>query len=186
VEGAQRVRPASPVVGVIGWGVPTELVEAYGATLLRVHPERDRPTARADALVGAREAAETRALLEPVLDGSLRDCALLVVTRAHEWVYYFLKEAVRTGAATDLPPLHLHDFVASSEPALRPYNAQQVARLEAAVARALGVSESAADWDTAFADGNARRAVMRRLAELRAAGAVAGGAAVRVAAAAAH
>jgi hypothetical protein len=175
-----------PVVAVIGWGVPGELVESHGATVLRVLPEHGRPTPLADTLVGSGEAHEIRSLLEPALEGSFRDCALLVVTRSHEWVYYFLKEAARTGAGESgpFPPLHLHDFIASSNASLSAYNAEQVVRLQKALRRVLG-DPSQAVFDEAITASNARRDVMRRLADLRRAGRVSGVDAVRFAAAAA-
>lgn len=184
-DGARRSDRA--VVGVIGWGVPGELVEAFGATMVRVHPRIGQPTPHADALVGTGEAPETRALLEPVLDGSLSHCRMIVVTRAYEWLYYFLKEAVRTGASAQqpIPHLHLHDLVASSEASLQTYNSQQFARLVEALERQCGTDRGALSWESAIEAGNARRAALRKIATMRRAGELAGTVAVRLAAAAA-
>lgn len=176
-----------PVIGVIGWGVPAELVAAHGATMFRSLPHFGQATPMADALVGTGESFETRALLEPVLKGELTACALLVVTRAHEWVYYFLKEAVRSGATPSgtIPPLHLFDFVPSSVPALRQYNLGQLQRLEEAIARELGQSADSSGWAQAISVGNDRRALFRRVAELREAGTLSGAESVRLGAASA-
>lgn len=167
------------VVGIAGAGVPVELVLACGAAPVRLVAGPVDPTPNADALIGAGESAAMRALFERMLDGRWSTVDLLVVTRQYEWLYYYLKEAVRSGAAA-LPPLHLHDFVFSAEPALRDYNRQRLVRLAQTLERRTGVTIDADTLRHATVTANRRRTVLRDIQQRRNDGTLSGTDAVRL------
>ncbi len=152
------------VIGIIGAGVPIDLVRSTGALPVRIVAEAIE-TPLADDLVSG-EPEEIRAFLERGLDGSYAFLDLLIVTRQHEWLYYFLKEAVRIGAA-DLPPIHLHDVVFSIEPMMRAHNIDQIERLVAALARITGVDPLGATLAHAVELGNLGRAALRKIEQAR-------------------
>lgn len=167
---------AGPQVGIIGAGVPIEMVIAAKALPLRILPAAG-PTPRADAIIGG-ESAEVRALYEAAIAGRLAHLRLLVVTRQYEWLYYFLKEAVRRGDG-DVPPLHIHDLIASTQPSTRRYNRQRLDRLAAALTRATGNPIDDGDLFAAIDLANTCRAGFRHLQAARDAGRASGTAAVR-------
>ncbi|WP_182466683.1 2-hydroxyacyl-CoA dehydratase family protein [Sphingomonas gilva] len=170
------------VVAVVGPGVPIELVLACGAMPVRIVADAGGATPAADDLVGTAESAEMRALIEQALGGGLAFADLLVITRPHEWLYYYLKEAVRLGAE-GVPPLHMHDLVPSAEASLRAYNRQRLERLAEAVARAIGVVPTSAALERAIAVANRRRAALRDVQRRRDAGLLGGADAVAMIAA---
>ena len=154
------------VVGVVGFGAPIELILATGAYPVRVVAQRLAGTPSADALIGAGEPADMRALVEDALNGTLEFLDLLVVTRSHEWLYYFLKEAVRMGVGA-VPALHMHDLVPSTEGSARAYNRQRLERLTAVLERLSGVGIDVAKMAAATLVSNKRRAILREVQRLR-------------------
>ena len=162
-------------IGIIGAGVPEALVLAVGAAPLAIRPD-DRATPHADAFVPG-ESARLKALAEPALDGRLAWLDLLIVTRAHEWLYYTLKEAARTGAGR-VPPLHLLDFVPSTESAVRRYNLRGLERLAAVLERMTGVALTPDNLAAGLAQVERRDDRLRAIQALRDEGRVAGSAAL--------
>ena len=173
----QRLRAGT--IGLVGAGIPAEVMLACGAHPVRILPRGDSATPLADALVGVGETAEMRALLERALDGELALLDLLVIGRAYEWLYYYLKEAVRLGNER-VPPLHLFDVVPSAYPSLANYGREQIERLIGAGARATGRSPTTESWTRAFATVSRRRAVLRELQARRDSGEISGADAVAI------
>jgi len=173
-DGGQRI------VGIIGPGVPEALVLAFGAVPLPIIAG-NRDTPLANAFVPG-EAAQLKALAEPVLDGTLAFLDLLIVTRSHEWLYYTLKEAVRIGEGV-VPPLHLHDFVPNRSEGTTRYNRRQFEQLEDALARSTGSVPDSAALQEAIGAIDRRNTCLGTLQQLRDAGKVPGSTALAIIAA---
>lgn len=117
------------VVGYTGPTIPLELIHALGAMPVLIAAESPHPTPVADALIERSEPWPLRSVAERALDGTVEFLDLLIVSRAEEWLYYNLKEAVRVGLGARVPPLHMFDLIQDPAPAVSGYNAMVVRSL---------------------------------------------------------
>jgi benzoyl-CoA reductase/2-hydroxyglutaryl-CoA dehydratase subunit BcrC/BadD/HgdB len=169
----------SGVVGVMGSTAPVELILAAGCLPVLVAAEPPRPTPLADPWMEPEFAWEHRSLLDRTLRGDFERFDLLIVTRSYHEVYYYLKEIVRQGQGTRVPPLHMYDLMQSQRPAVRPYGIGRTEELKEALARLAGAPISDDALWAAIGLTNRRRQAIRRLLERRRAGQVAGATAIR-------
>jgi benzoyl-CoA reductase/2-hydroxyglutaryl-CoA dehydratase subunit BcrC/BadD/HgdB len=174
-----RTRGGSGVVGVMGSVAPVELILAAGYLPVLVAAEPPRPTPLADPWMEPEFAWEHRSLLDRTLRGDFESFDLLIVTRSYHEVYYYLKEIVRQGQGTRVPPLHMYDLMQSQRPAVRPYGIGRTEELRAALARLAGAPISDDALRAAVRLTNRRRQAMRNLLERRRSGQVSGATAIR-------
>jgi hypothetical protein len=175
---ADRARPL-PVIGVVGNTVPVEFILAAGAWPLQIAPTLPRLTPFADPLIERTEPWPMRSMADQVLSGDFSHLALLVISRAEEWLYYNLKEAVRIGAGETVPPLHLHDLILNEAASVAAYNKAQTAMLLERLRRTDG-GVTRDQITAAVALVNGRRELMRRLEARRSEGAFGGIQAMRL------
>ena len=162
------------VVGLVGATVPAELVLAVGRLPVLITPDMGAPTPTADTYIDPVVSPETRALFEAALAGAFEFLDLLVLSRTDDKLYYYLKEMVRLGRAPTAPPLHMFDLMPSRREAVRPYNRDNLDGLIDALERASGRKITDDALREAIVLTNRRRALQRRLLDLRLAGRVTG------------
>jgi hypothetical protein len=134
-----------------------------------------RPTRRPDAfcqeyLEPGVFSPRIASLFESALTGDLDILSAVVFSRTSEQdykAYLYVREVVREGRGTRLPPLWLHDVLNTSTAQAHAYGLARtrelVARLESLAGRAIRPG----DVETAVAESNAARAAVRRLLALR-------------------
>lgn len=176
---AARTSGGSGVVGVMGSAAPVELILAAGFLPVLVAPEPPRPTPLADPWMEPEFEWEHRSLLDRALRGDFEGFELLIVTRSYHEVYYYLKEIVRQGQGTRVPPLHMYDLMQSQRPAVRPYGIGRTEDLKEALARLAGAPISDDALRAAIELTNRRRQAIRSLLEWRRVGKVSGATAIR-------
>lgn len=162
------------VVGCVGNVIPTELILAAGLRPLQVAPELEHPTPLGDEFMEASNPWGARSIFERLLDGSYESLELLVLDRAQMELYYYLKEVVRIGHGSRVPPLYMFDLIQQLDAPVQAYNATQVQRFAEQLARLSGSELSEASLADAISTTNAVRAAQRELAALRQAGSLSG------------
>ncbi|MCO7220501.1 2-hydroxyacyl-CoA dehydratase family protein, partial [Klenkia sp. PcliD-1-E] len=143
-----RAAAGTPVVGVVGADVPTELVEAAGAVPVRLVGDPVPPSAEAVAVLGAAVDPPTLALLSRLLDGGAAGLAGLVVSRdcqASLALFYALRELRRLDPWRGLPPVHLLDLLHLPRASTTAYDTTEVVRLGEALAGWTGQDPFAGD-----------------------------------------
>jgi hypothetical protein len=156
---------------VISWpSVPVELVCAAGLRAV-VARGSTAPTPAADAVLEPDLfPGRLRQLVEAALTGRLAHVAAIVLPRTSDPDYkcfLYLRELVRRGLVSTLPPVLLFDLLHSATPEVPPYD---VARARALLDRLAGISErrpTSNDLRRAVGAANAARAAARRLDALR-------------------
>lgn len=151
-----------PVIGVIG-EAPRELALAAGALTISVTADRGAPTPAADRYMDDIVSAEAHALLQAALDGVFEALDLLVLTRAHDKLFYYLKECRRIGVGERFPPVCMFDLMQSRRPVVEAYNRLQFDALIRQIERATGRSVTDAAMEHALAQTDAVRALLRKL-----------------------
>lgn len=109
---AHRAAGAGPLVGVIGAGVPVELIEGAGALAVRLKGGAARPTPLADRYMEDSCDPHLRRIMDRMLAGDFALFDLIVVSRATEGqlqLYYLAQHLRAQGLA--LPPLVLFDLL---------------------------------------------------------------------------
>ncbi|MEO6340950.1 MAG: 2-hydroxyacyl-CoA dehydratase family protein [Caulobacteraceae bacterium] len=162
------------VVGLVGVTIPVELVLATGRLPVLITPNMGAPTPTADIYIEPVVPPETRALFEDALAGTFEFLDLLVLSRTDDKLYYYLKEMVRLGRAPKAPRLHMFDLMPSQREAVRKYNRDNFDDLIAELERVTGREITDAALREAITLTNRRRALQRRLMEVRSASRVAG------------
>lgn len=163
-------RAGKPVVGVIGKIAPVELIEAAGAFPLTIAGAERHPTPRAARYMPASYDWEFHSIYQHALAGTFDLCDLLVITRACERLYYFLKEPYRRGEAPGLPPLYVCDLIPTRRPSFEAYNRGQLAAFRARLERLSGKPIDQPALVSAIAEANGVRRLRGDLAGRRRAG----------------
>lgn len=120
------------VVGVLGRGVPRELLEAAGAVPRTLRGDPSASTAEAERLLGRGIDPAAHAVLAGLLAGGFRGLRGLVVANDAEVtlrLFHALRELARVDAAAGVPPLHLVDVPHLDRPASRAYARAEFADL---------------------------------------------------------
>lgn len=167
------------VVGVIGRTAPVEMILAAGGFPLLIMGEDRHPTPLGDRYMPASYDWDFHSIYERALEGAFDFMDLLVVTRAYERMYYFLKEPFRRGEIPGLPPLHVFDLIPTRRPSFRDYNAGQIEAFEVRLKRLAGAPLAEETLAEAIARTNARRGRLKDLARRRRPGGIAGAQAVQ-------
>lgn len=168
------------VVGTTSSAVPEELVIAAGGVRVVVAPQPMTETPAADRYLEPRAPRDQRALFEQAVRGDFAMLDLLVLSREHELLYYYLKEMVRRGEGARIPPLWMFDLLPSQRAAVERYNRQQTRGLLERLERLARAPVSDDALRQAIANANVTRALLRRLQEQRWTGAVPGVEALQV------
>jgi benzoyl-CoA reductase/2-hydroxyglutaryl-CoA dehydratase subunit BcrC/BadD/HgdB len=155
-----------PVIGVIG-EAPRELAIACGALMISAAADRTAPTPAADRYIDDIVSADAHALLQAALDGAFESLDLLVLTRAHDKLFYYLKECLRIGDGGRFPPLHMFDLMQSRRPAVETYNRLQFDALIRRIERAAGRTIADDALDEALKQTDAIHASLRKLMDHR-------------------
>jgi benzoyl-CoA reductase/2-hydroxyglutaryl-CoA dehydratase subunit BcrC/BadD/HgdB len=158
-----RANGAAGVVGLTGPTAPSELVLAAGLFPVRISAPAGMATPTADHYLDAVLAGDIRALFESTMRGDLEFLDLLVLTRAEDKLFYFLKEMVRLGRAAAVPPLHMLDLMGSQREAVRTYNLQNFNWLLAVLERLSGNAISDEHLHAAIQLTNRCRELLREL-----------------------
>src|SRR5687767_6612429 len=152
------MRVQEPYV-VASWpSVPVEIVRAAGfrAVMARGAPD---PTPAADAhLEPSIFPSRLRHLVEDALTGRLSHAARIVIPRTSDADYkcfLYLRELVRRGVASALPPVILFDLLQSRGGEVREYDAERTRALLDALASVSGQQSSADDLRQQIARANA-------------------------------
>jgi benzoyl-CoA reductase/2-hydroxyglutaryl-CoA dehydratase subunit BcrC/BadD/HgdB len=156
---------------VVSWpSVPIELVRAAGFVPVFARGGGS-PTPSADRVLEPQLFPNRlRQLVEAALTGQLADVAAVVLPRCSDPDYkcfLYLRELVRRGVATAVPPIVLFDLLHTDDAAARAYNADRVHALSAQLASLGGQPHDPDDVRRAIANANRARAAARRLNALR-------------------
>ena len=156
---------------VISWpSVPVEIIRAAGlrAVIARGSAE---PTPAADAVLEADLfPSRLRQLVEAALTGRLAHVAAIVLPRTSDPDYkcfLYLREFVRLGIVTTLPPVLLFDLLHSTSADVAGYDAARARDLVDRLARISQRRPTPDDLRFAISAANVSRAAARRLAALR-------------------
>lgn len=155
------------VVGLLGIGMPTEMVLAVGALPIALTPGARRPTPNADIYLDDLFPFPDRDLLETALTGGFAIFDLLVLPRERQHLFYYLKELYRSGKLPTLPPLMMFDVLPSHRDVVQSYNQRQFALLKQRLERLAVVQIDADRLRSAIVRGNQVRAARRRIEQLR-------------------
>ena len=163
-------RRVEPFV-IASWpSVPVEIIRAAG---FRAVFERGTPgpTSTADRhLERGVFPGRLRHLVERSLTGRLSDAARIVIPRSSDADYkcfLYLREFVRRGVTSALPPVILFDLLQSSAAHVRAYDAARTRALLDELASISGRTPSPDDLRREIVRANAARAAARRLLALR-------------------
>lgn len=119
-------------IGVLGRGVPRELVEAAGATPRPLRGDPSASTAEAERLLGRGIDPASHAVLAGLLAGGLRGLHGIVVANDAEAtlrLFHVLRELARVDPRAGVPPLHLVDVPHLDRAASRAYARAEFAEL---------------------------------------------------------
>ena len=167
---SSEIRVQAPSV-VVSWpSVPVEIVRATGFRPVIARGASD-PTPAADAhLEAGIFPNRLRHLVEDALTGRLSSAARIIVPRTSDADYkcfLYLRELVRIGAATAVPPTVLFDLLQSSGAEVRNYDVMRTRALLDDLASISGRMPSAGDLRQEITRANAARAAATRLVALR-------------------
>jgi hypothetical protein len=170
---APATRRALPV-GHAGPIFPRELALALGCDVRELLPSR-RDTAHAilQDWIDEKESAQVRQLIDAALVDGADALDGIVITRAFEPAYYYLRELQRLGVAT-LPMLHMFDLVSSRSDRFAEYNRRQVQDLFDMMRRITRRDVDQAALRAAIATVNADRQRLRTLHQARLDGRISG------------
>jgi hypothetical protein len=124
------------VVGVLGNGVPEEVLVAAGAETIAIEGSPGGATDLADRYVEPMVGPRARSQLQRLLDGTYAGLDLIVCSRETEAplrLFYSLRELRRLEPDRGVPPVHVVDLQHLGTDATRRWNAAQVRSLCAAV-----------------------------------------------------
>ncbi|MEK8052739.1 2-hydroxyacyl-CoA dehydratase family protein [Ideonella sp. DXS22W] len=176
IQRARQALPGQPLVGVVGNTVPLELIDACGATPLRVAPNAGA-TPWADRVIEEVSDPDVRRIVEAYASGALNDLALLVVPRSTESqhkLYLSLREMWRTGMVTRGPEIWLYDIPHTQRPSSHAYGVRRTEALRDRLGEITGRRADESDLACAIALRNAQRRALQRLQNLRLQGRVSG------------
>jgi benzoyl-CoA reductase/2-hydroxyglutaryl-CoA dehydratase subunit BcrC/BadD/HgdB len=178
---ADRLQPAREaqaggqrIVGLVGQTIPAELVLAVGRWPVQITAERGAATPTAEQYMEGVSTPETRALFELAVSGALEFLDLLILSRPYAHLYYYLKEVVRLGRGSRVPPLHMYDLMQSQRPAVRAYNWGRTQHLIERLERLADRPITEPDLWRMIDVTNRQRAVQRQIQQRRWAGELSG------------
>ena len=165
-----RTRVKEPFI-VASWpSVPVEIIRAAGFRAVFARGASG-PTPRADQhLEPDVFPRRLRHLVEGALTGRLSDAARIVIPRTSDTDYkcfLYLREFVRRGVTSALPPVILFDLLQSHGAGVCVYDAARTLALLDALASVSGRTPSADDLHQEIARANEARAAARRLVAFR-------------------
>jgi len=164
-EARQAPAPVSaggPMIGAIG-AIPSELIEAAGARAMRLPTPRYRATPAADRYMDDNIGRAAHAFFEAACEGLYQAFDLLVLSRSHDKLFYYLKEVQRRGEGALFPPLHMFDFMDSRRSAVERFNRFQFEQLTKRLERAAGRTIGEREIDAAMRSGGDAGALRRQL-----------------------
>lgn len=174
---ATRAKAAGKlVVGLVGAVVPSELVVAAGCTPVTLTARAADWGLAAEPMEEEHE-AEVRSLFRQAVAGEFEFCDLMVLPSTSDglrYLFQYLKEMQRTGRGQRIPPLVCYDFLFGRSPAVRRYSAQVFDEFAHRLSILTGAPIGDEALRRAIVTGNAVRAQLQRLNELRRAGRVSG------------
>lgn len=150
--------------------IPVEIIRAAGLRPEIVHGSSAQTPAADEHLEPDVFPSRLRQLMEAALTGGLADAACVVVARTSDADYkcfLYLREFVRRGVVSALPPILLFDLLQSCGPGVRDHDAARTRVLCDAVAAVSGRTPSAEALRHEIVRANAARAAARRVSALR-------------------
>jgi hypothetical protein len=167
-----------PVVGMLGWSAPRELVVAAGMLPVRLSPGRlggvSPDGGEADSITAglSRELTpDTARVATALLSGALDWVDFLLIGRdreAHTKLYYMLRELRRSGAAPSLPPVAFFDLLRLPSRTSARYNRRRAAELTVTIAGWAGRPVTPAGLADAAEAARATAHLLRGMQALRA------------------
>ena len=110
------------IIGRTSHDIPVEPLLAAGFFPVLITADLSRATPFADLYVDPELPGETRILFESISTGDQAFLDLLILARAQDKLYYFLKEIYRLGRAPHMPPLLMLDLMPSQRDSVLAYN----------------------------------------------------------------
>ena len=150
----------APIIGVLGRGVPLELIDAAGAVAHRIAGDAEADRAEADRWLGRGIDPIANAVLAGLFAARFAPYAGIAVSNDSEAglrLYYVLRELARVDPAAGVPPLHLVEVAHLDRPTSRDYTRAEFARF----ADILRLWTGAPLDDAAIADSIAARETRR-------------------------
>jgi benzoyl-CoA reductase/2-hydroxyglutaryl-CoA dehydratase subunit BcrC/BadD/HgdB len=167
---ARRAHEAGlPVVGVTSNTAPWELVRAAGCMPVLVTGAATAADI-ADRFMEPVFDTRIRRLFGSILAGEWAFLRILVVPRTSEGehkLYLYLREVVRVGEGTQVPPLWLYDLLHTRSARTRAYGRARTVDLAARLAQLTERPITDTDLNAAIAESDAARGAIRRLLRLR-------------------
>jgi benzoyl-CoA reductase/2-hydroxyglutaryl-CoA dehydratase subunit BcrC/BadD/HgdB len=154
-------------VGVIGDGVPSELVLATGLRPTRLHCREGYPSG-AGEYMGRGTEPWIRSLFGRLIDGDFRGLRFLVIANngeASRRLFHYLGELKAREAA--LPEVHFFDVQPQGRPSSQAYSRAEIHRLAEVLGNWAGQPFSAEALRSAVTKQNTVRSLLRRLMEFR-------------------
>ena len=165
-----RARGLSPV-GVLGAGVPEELLLAAGLAPVRLYGDRGRALTRTEEILEYCFSPVARGWFEKLTDGTYgRTLDALVLADSEDVVnrlYYYLRELHRTEPDAPVPPLLWLDVLFSRTAASKKWNENAIARFRASLEEFTGRAITDETVREAIGRCNDRRRAVRELDALR-------------------
>lgn len=164
-EAMKRAKDGVPVVGITSNTVPREIVRAAGFFPVLLNA-RKGPTPNADLFMEPVFETRIRRIFDRLVAGDWSFLRLLIIPRTsqHEYkLYLYLREVIRQGLGSKVPPLYLYDLLHSRSSSSRHYG---VARTKELGSRLWSLNERAADPDALAAAVEAYNAVRRTIQKL--------------------
>ncbi|NDA47915.1 MAG: 2-hydroxyacyl-CoA dehydratase, partial [Alphaproteobacteria bacterium] len=115
------------LIGRTSPDIPIEPIIAAGFFPLMLTADLARATPFADHYVDPELPGETRILFETIAGGDYEFLDLLILARAQDKLYYFLKEVYRLGRAPKMPALMMYDIMPSLRDSVSAYNRNRYA-----------------------------------------------------------
>ncbi len=168
------------IIGRTSHDIPVEPLLAAGFFPVLITADLSRATPFADLYVDPELPGETRILFESISTGDQAFLDLLILARAQDKLYYFLKEIYRLGRAPHMPPLLMLDLMPSQRDSVLAYNRN---RYQAFLDRLKRLSDGKLTADSLKAAcvlTNQIRALHRQIQDLRFEGRLSGSQALKV------
>ncbi|MFC1532158.1 2-hydroxyacyl-CoA dehydratase subunit D [Thermodesulfobacteriota bacterium] len=162
------------VIGLVGNIVPVEFIIAAGQFPLLIAGTDRQPIPDGDEYLEDIAEWEVRSVFDQVLKGECEFLDLLIVSRNYELLFYFLKEIVRQGRNTMVPPLHIYDMIQIQDSTVEAYNRNSTDSLILSLERLCGHPLDEDRLLAAVQITNRKRELTRKLLDLRQKGAVSG------------
>lgn len=156
----QKVAGDKPLIGLVGVGVPREVIHGFAATPVQLAGLEETRTGVAEFMEEFTP-WHWQGIGEGMLRGNYRDFAAVVLDRSHQHFYYYLKEMQRHAAGRAFPPVLLLDWIQAADKDHSIYQEAQVASFTSSLERITGRTYAPALAQMAAREYNEMRVTLR-------------------------